>query len=405
MTANHGEISIQKQSPFTPGSPVPIEMFVGREPQIAEIEKYAAQATSGRLEALFLLGERGIGKSSIASFARYLASTKHNMLSIQVFLGRVTTIEDTVRQVLEQLLKESRTEKWYDNLKGLFGEHIEQVGLFDISIKFAPPRSDLKEIANDFPKALMGIVDKLGGEKSGIFIALDDIDGLLATTDFANWFKSFVDRVATSELEFPVCMMLIGLPEQRDTLAELQPSLMRIFRVIDIERLSNNEVQGFFRSAFSIPGLEVTDDAMEILVQFSSGLPVIMHELGDATFWKDEDGTIDRDDVLKGLVVAADNVCKKYLTPRVYQAIRSERYRNILGKLGTRELWVSRQFRKRDLETSLTENEKKVFGNFLRKMRELGVIQPDPDGGRGDYVFQNELYPVCIHFEALKRQL
>jgi len=215
-----------RQSPFTPGSPVPIEMFVGRQKQIEEIQKFALQATTGRLEALFLLGERGIGKSSIASFARYLISTKINMFGTQVFLGRVTTVDDTVRIVFEQLLKESKAEKWYSNIATLFGKYIEQVGLFDISIKFNPPKDDLEQIANDFPKALTSFLEKLDGEKTGLFIALDDIDGLLVNSDFANWFKSFVDKVATSGGKFPVCIMLIGLPEQRDVLAELQPSLM-----------------------------------------------------------------------------------------------------------------------------------------------------------------------------------
>ncbi len=59
-----------------------------------------------------------------------------------------------------------------------------------------------------------------------------------------------------------------------------------------------------------------------------------MHEIGDAVFWKDEDGIISENDAMSGIFDAADRIGKKYLDPKVYRAIRSERYRSILRKLG-----------------------------------------------------------------------
>ena len=56
-------------------------------------------------------------------------------------------------------------------------------------------------------------------------------------------------------------------------------------------------------------------------------------------------------------------------------------------------------FRKKEIESKLNEGERKVFNNFLRKMRELGIIVPDIEGGRGSYNFVNELYPVYIRME------
>lgn len=159
-------------------------------------------------------------------------------------------------------------------------------------------------------------------------------------------------------------------------------------------------MKDFFSKAFTSVGITVNKDAMEFLVQFSSGLPVMMHELGDATFWQDKDNIISVDDVVAGITAAADNVCKKYLTPKVYQAIRSENYKTILNKLGNRETWITSHFRRKEVESTLSDKEKKVFDNFLRKMRQLGVIQSDPDKGPGDYVFTNDLYPVCFHFKG-----
>jgi hypothetical protein len=68
-----------------------------------------------------------------------------------------------------------------------------------------------------------------------------------------------------------------------------------------------------------------------------------------------------------------------------------------LRKLGESPI---ERFRKSKIESKLSEEEKKVFNNFLRKMRELGIIVPDIEGGRGSYRFVNVLYPVYIWMES-----
>ena len=90
---------MKENSPFTPGSPVPVELFVGREKQIKEIIKYVKQVEYGKQENVFLVGERGIGKSSLAAFLRYLVDGE-NFLAVHVFLGRVTSLEELVRCIL-----------------------------------------------------------------------------------------------------------------------------------------------------------------------------------------------------------------------------------------------------------------------------------------------------------------
>ncbi|MFQ6056671.1 MAG: hypothetical protein ACE5J3_11900 [Methanosarcinales archaeon] len=36
----------------------------------------------------------------------------------------------------------------------------------------------------------------------------------------------------------------------------------------------------------------------------------------------------------------------------------------------------------------------------MRKIRELGVIEPDIERGRGAYRFANEIYPIYIRMES-----
>ncbi len=393
---------MKENSPFTPGNPVPVELFVGRVTQIEEILKYAKQSTHGRLENVFLVGERGIGKSSLAAFLKYMATIKENLLGVYLSLGGIIELEELIRRLIEQILTEINKERdLQDRFVSFFKDrpkYIRQVGLFGLSISFNPPKNELEYMARNFPETIKGLWDKIKDRKKGVFVVLDDINGLSRSQEFANWYKSFVDNVTIKYSGgFPITILAIGLPEVRDSLASIQPSLMRVFRIINIDKLENKEVEEFFKKAFDNAGIKVREKAMKLMVEFSSGLPILMHEIGDAVFWRDEDGVISEEDARKGILVAADRIGTKYLDPKVYRAIRSERYRSILRKLGEKPFL---SFKKRDLESRLNANERKVFTNFLRKMRELGVITPDIEGGRGAYKFTNRLYPVYIWMES-----
>lgn len=387
---------MKDRSPFTPGNPVPIDLFVGRRNQIEEILRQVKQVKTGKQENVFLAGERGIGKSS---FAKYICSMacKEKLLSVHVFLGEVTTLDEMVRRTFEEILKASNTQTWYEKISDYFKDKIEQIDLFGLAVSFRPTDDEIRELVNNFPEALKNIADRIKPEKSGLFIVLDDIDSISKTPEFANWYKSFVDKVATHFENYPICITLIGLPEFRDNLSKNQPSLMRIFRVIEIEKLSDTEVTDFFSRAFGKVNIKVENSAMKGMVRYSSGLPTIMHEIGDSVFWQDADGIIRDADAARGVVNAAENVGKKYLDPLVYRAIRSEKYKSILRKIGAEFVFA---FKKKDVMAKLSKEEQGVFDNFLRKMRDKGIIMIDPEAERGSYKFVNEIYPVYFNMES-----
>ena len=62
------------KSPFYPGQPVPIEFFIGRIDEIGRVTRSLSQVETGKPRAIFLTGEYGIGKSSLAGFMRRYAN-------------------------------------------------------------------------------------------------------------------------------------------------------------------------------------------------------------------------------------------------------------------------------------------------------------------------------------------
>lgn len=350
------------------------------------------------MENVFLIGDRGIGKSSFASFILEKARASDNFVGAHVHLGGANTLEEMARRVIEELVNEIRRYSWHDELMRFVREHVRSVGVFGARLEFHPPRENLAHIVSSFPNVLGDFLARIREHNKGAIIILDDINGLAETPKFANWYKSMADYVATHFESYPALIMVSGLPENRKQLANHQPSLLRVFRPIELDRLSDGEVENFFDRAFSQAGIRVESDAMLGMVGYSSGLPVMMQEIGDAVFWEDRDGMVNYHDAVQGIAGAAVNVGRKYLNPSVYNELRSGRYQTIIRKLAGDS--IQQSFTRQQVAKRLTPEELKVLSNFLRRLRQLGVIEADRQGGRGAYRYTNQIFPAYMWAES-----
>lgn len=76
------------KSPFYPGQPVPVELFVGRKAQIDRIlQRGVGQVAAGKPISMFIQGEYGVGKSSIANYVQRIAEKRHGLFPIYASLG------------------------------------------------------------------------------------------------------------------------------------------------------------------------------------------------------------------------------------------------------------------------------------------------------------------------------
>ena len=393
---------IKEYSPFTPGVPVPLKFFIGRTEEIQRIISSIKKSIEiNTVERLFVMGERGIGKSSICNFARSVAEKDFDILGLHVFLGGTDNLEEMVRKIFEKLLRESMNKPGYEKIKQFLGNHIKQLDIFGLTVEFSATKQELTKAVNDFIPALRNLLTQLSPGEKGILLILDDFNGLATSEHFANWLKSFVDEIATSLNPIPLTIVLVGLPERRKQLIATQPSLDRVFDLIEIKRFNKLETREFFKRAFSRVNVPIDEKALNWLWRFSKGYPVFMHELGDAVFKVDVDNSIDEDDTVNGIIAGAKIIGVKYIEPKVLDAIRSEKYQYILKKISQEPL--EHRFIRKDIVSKLTTEEAKVFDNFLRRMEDLGVIRKDKEHGPGSYEFTNELYYLFFWLQTPPR--
>ena len=139
-----------KESPFSPGRPVPTEYFIARINEIDRLERAIKQTLTNRNENIFIVGERGIGKSSLACFIKYLAEKKYNLLGSHIFLGGVKDVETMIRLLFQRLLREVSDPNILESLKTIFTDYIKGVSLFGVGVEFTSDKNELKAIVDNF---------------------------------------------------------------------------------------------------------------------------------------------------------------------------------------------------------------------------------------------------------------
>ena len=384
-------------NPFSPGMPVSLELFTGREAELEDLADRVGAAANGRFGVAFLTGERGIGKSMLASYVRRLGEQRRGLLTVHAYMGGADTVGEAVRRIFERIARDGQTQPWFAKVKKLFGQSLQNLGLFGLEVGFYPDETQRAGLVDHFDLAVRNLLDKLQGTKSGILLVLDDINGLATSEAFAHWIKGFVDGVATSGQVLPLYLLLVGLEERRRSLIESNPSLARVFHLVDIQPWTDAETKEFYRKAFETVDLQATEDALHLMSFFAGGLPMLAHEIGDAAYRLHTTGDITARLAVMAVNSAADVVGRKHIEPRVFQAIRSPRYRQILRKISQ---LLKLRFKRSDLRAHLGTDEMKVLDNFLRKMRDLGVLVQDSEQGAGWYRFSSNLHFAYFMSEA-----
>ncbi len=393
------------RSPFYPGQPVPVELFVGRAEQIRRImERGVGQVAAGKPVAIFVQGEYGIGKSSIAGVVQRVAENGHGLHSIYAPLGGARTLDDVAAGVLEATLRSgafdpSRSER----VRNWLGKYIGQQELFGFTLNAAALKQDAPQIANPF--RMLGFLGEARKRLAdfgvkGIFLVLDEINGVTRNADFAHFIKGLVDTNAMTSEPLPLLLMLCGVEERRREMIEEHRPVDRIFDVVQIDPMRAEESAQFFQRAFESVQMSVEPAAMALLAHYSAGFPKIMHLLGDAAYWLDQDGVVSDVDAVAALFTAAADVGKKYVDQQVYQALRSTDYRSILAKIARLDP-AELRFTKAQIEAGLTHTQKLKLNNFLQKMKKLKVVRSGEV--RGEYVFTSRMVRLYIWLQSLER--
>lgn len=221
---------------FTPGAPVGrLDMLSGRMEQLTDV----VSAVSMRGQHVGLYGERGVGKTSLATvLAEYFGDTG-------------------LRSQLDAVIVNCSTEDSYGSLwQNIFAE-------LHIVLEETPSPEYVRR--------------RLAGLSSPALIVIDELDRLEddeALTALADTIKTLSDHAVPSTL------VLVGVARSIAELIGEHASIMRALIQIEMPRMTIRELGQILVDGCKRAGLNIHEDAVRAISSLSEGLPHYTHLLG-----------------------------------------------------------------------------------------------------------------------------
>ncbi|MBE6489229.1 MAG: ATP-binding protein [Methanosphaera stadtmanae] len=387
------DYKLYKKSPFSPGNIVNPENFVGREIIIKNIIRYLPNIFDGENRHFYLVGNRGMGKSSLSDYLSYILEVKYDVVTVKISNEGVEDVNTLIIRIIEALLNNVRVESLKDKLLENFSNYVETVGVMGLKIKLKPQSGDLIDsIRHDFPSFIKELCSDLY-EKKAIFIIIDDVNGLSKTPVFTNWYKSFVDNLTMRfDKEVPVAFLLTSYPENLEKLKEHNPSFSRIFYHYDVNALSEDEVIQFYKKCFNKTNIQYDEKSLKLLSKYCYGIPLVMQELGENIFWRCETQQLDIKQIIDGIRLTNNIMCDKYLNG----LIKNKTYVSILDKIGKIIKPTVDTFSINKLKENTTDEEKDLIDLFISDAIETGILYREKYALKDECKFSNPLYSVYL---------
>lgn len=246
--------------------PVPPEAFVGRETQIREIQARGLQPMrAGRSSTLFLEGEYGFGKTSLARYVMGLAvlapeQDGYGLFTLYVSLGGCSSLAQFAEYVLRAAAMLSGPVERIRDFVSKFVSSTSLFGVVDVNTQA------LTRTAPDIatPDAMLGFLRNLLAQSGhrGLVLCLDEINGIADQPWFPQFVKSLVESNAVNG-RLPLLLMLCGTPDRRRQMIEKHQPVERIWHPLELDIVDHGAIRKYLTRAFSSVGIRVTDEPLQ----------------------------------------------------------------------------------------------------------------------------------------------
>ncbi|GFD67293.1 AAA family ATPase [Alteromonas sp. KUL106] len=247
-----------------------IERLVGRDKELELI----AEALYDDGGHVFIYGDRGVGKSSLAATVASKYQSKDNE-PIQIPCGRNTLFFQTIGEIAERILRRAGASSSTEI------EHNFSIKVYKLKIKDKSKEIKIPKIDSMF-KAVDLLEEILNIHSSEPVIVIDEFDQIQKQEEranFAHFIKDLGDRGVNVKFIFTgVASSLYHL------LGDHESSFRQLF-TLKLDRLYWSYREEITLNAVKAFGLKVNEEIVHSIAKISNGFPYFVHLLTQNLLW------------------------------------------------------------------------------------------------------------------------
>ena len=273
-------------NPFSPGAGTPPPELAGRQSVLEKAKIAFARLLIGRSEKSFLLiGLRGVGKTVLLNEIDRIAQItgyKSILLEAHEKKSLTSLLLPPLRQLLFQL---DRMEKFSEKVKKglrvlksfLNGMRVKYQDI-EISLDIDPEigTADSGDLESDLPALLEAIGEAASDRKTAIALIIDELQ-YLSENELSALIMA-IHRIAQKRL--PILLIGAGLPQLIGLTGRSKSYAERLFDFYKIGPLDKQDAMRAIREPIREQGAEITEDAIEKILQQTQGYPYFLQEWG-----------------------------------------------------------------------------------------------------------------------------
>lgn len=259
---------------LSPAQPIrTIELLRGRERELETIRR--ALIMPGR--HIFVYGDRGVGKSSLARTAAYQYQSA-DAEPITVSAGKGDTLASVIANVVHEALKRSRLQRTKENKVGSLsfggislgvGKEITQLDILDQIRTTSDAVALLSEAAGLHSKMPIVVVDEF-----------DQIESMEERNKFAALIKQIGDQ------DVPIKFIFTGVGSSLQQLLGAHQSAYRQLETVELDRLGWDGRREIALHAAHKFGLDLDNNIAWRLAAVSDGFPSFVHLIVEKMLWE-----------------------------------------------------------------------------------------------------------------------
>lgn len=398
--------------PFDPQHPANPNVFVGRKDGIQTVTELCIDSLSGKTNIAHIVGERGIGKTSLAKKCRQIIQDSGNCIGFHIYLRGnkgIDSEQEFYKATINQIKDEAEwgEKKFFTKAIEFISKYIKiTVPLNGVDIEFSnsqPSEKTTKPIPTNLSEFFSFICDFshhiFHDQNDGVILLIFDELGKVSEEDFfAQLLKELVDKNSTNICNHVnLLILLCSSSISYENIIRKNDSIGRMISLIKIGPLNIDEERYFYVESFNKTEYTISDKEVQTLMDFSQGKPRLMHLLGWCTIHvlKNEKlSKIDKRVIKKSVNLAAEKLGLEIDIDNNLQNIKSlTEYTPIIKRLVSID--IDLEFSKNTMLSGLDEKSKMYLDDFLDSLVKLRFVDHGPM--KKSYRFPNRLLSLHVH--------